>query len=458
MHPALTLNTKDALLIRHVGADWAQKVEPHVKAWANSCGFKGESGQICLVPGSNHKLDHVLWASKLDSFWNYADLAQKLPVGHTYRLESPAPQPTLAALAWALTTYRFQDRYDYKSDKKPHDFPRLCCDKDVDHDWVTHAFGAITFVRDLISLPASDLGPEELAETSELVSGLPGVKRQILQGEALLKNNYPAIYAVGKGSERPPCFVHLHHKGPKNAKKVVLVGKGVVFDSGGLDIKSSSNMLLMKKDMGGAAHVLGLAYLLLLQKVPLDLHVMIPAVENSVDGRSYRPGDILKTRKGLTIEIGNTDAEGRVVLADALAAASELKPDLIIDCATLTGAARVALGTELPALFSNNDAWAQRLLDAAKKVEDPLWSMPLFRAYEKHIKSPFADLNNAGKSPYGGAITAALFLEKFVGEGIPWVHLDMMAWNLSSSPGRPEGGEAMGLRALFEALKIWSAE
>jgi leucyl aminopeptidase len=273
----------------------------------------------------------------------------------------------------------------------------------------------------------------------------------VIVGDALLKHNYPAVHAVGRASEKAPRLIDLRwgRKGPK----VTLVGKGVCFDSGGLDLKTAAGMKLMKKDMGGAAHVLGLASMVMAAGLPLRLRVLVPAVENSVSGNAFRPLDVLKTRKGLTVEVGNTDAEGRLILCDALAEACREKPDLLIDFATLTGAARVALGAGLPALFCNDEALAQTLLDEGLARHDQLWRLPLHQPYRKSLDSQVADLNNISDAPFGGAITAALFLQAFVEAGIPWAHFDLMAWNTSASPGRPQGGEAMALRAVYGAIE-----
>ncbi|HLF32393.1 MAG TPA: leucyl aminopeptidase family protein, partial [Xanthomonadales bacterium] len=274
---------------------------------------------------------------------------------------------------------------------------------------------------------------------------------RVITGDELLSENFPAIHAVGRASASQPRLVELSW-GDANAPLLALVGKGVCFDSGGLDLKNASGMALMKKDMGGAAHALALARLVMARELPVRLLLLIPAVENSVSGNAYRPGDVIATRKGLSVEIGNTDAEGRVVLADALAYACEHQPDLLIDFATLTGAARVALGPDLPALFSNVLGLAQAILQAGEASEDPLWMMPLYQPYVEQLKSPIADLNNSSKSSYGGCITAALFLQHFVKTSTPWVHIDTFAWNQSGRAGRPEGGEALGLRAMFSYL------
>jgi leucyl aminopeptidase len=306
--------------------------------------------------------------------------------------------------------------------------------------------------RDLVNTPTEHLGPEQLAEAVVAEAARFDARCRVITGEELLTGNFPAIHAVGRASASAPRLVELSW-GDAHAPLLALVGKGVCFDSGGLDLKNASGMALMKKDMGGAAHALALARLVMEHALPVRLLVLIPAVENSVSGNAYRPGDVIATRKGLSVEIGNTDAEGRVVLSDALAYACEHEPDLIIDFATLTGAARVALGADLPPLFSNRREVAQAIQQAGDEIEDPLWTMPLYQPYVEQIKSPIADLNNSSKSPYGGCITAALFLEQFVTRDTPWVHIDTFAWNQSNRSGRPEGGEALGLRAAFRFLQ-----
>jgi leucyl aminopeptidase len=306
---------------------------------------------------------------------------------------------------------------------------------------------ATNLVRDLVNLPAGDLGPAELEQAvREAVEGADAVI-SVTSGEAL-DEGYPMVAAVGRAAtpDRAPRLVELEW-GDRRHPRIAIVGKGVCFDSGGLDIKPSSGMRLMKKDMGGAAHALGLALLVMKSRLPVRLHLLIPAVENAVSGAAFRPGDVLKSRKGLTVEIGNTDAEGRLILGDALARAAEGKPELIIDFATLTGAARVALGPDLPALFASDDALAESLLDGGLRVADPVWRMPLWAPYEEMLASDIADLGNAADGPMAGAVTAALFLRKFVPEGTPWAHLDTYAWRGAAKPGRPKGGDAFGLRA-----------
>jgi leucyl aminopeptidase len=327
----------------------------------------------------------------------------------------------------------------------------LLLDEDIDAQ-VRSLCAAQNLVRDLVNTPTEHMGPSELADAVTREADRFGASTSFVKGDELLTSNFPAVHAVGRASSRAPRLLELTW-GDESAPVLALVGKGVCFDTGGLDLKSAAGMLLMKKDMGGAAHALALASLVMEQRLPVCLKLLIPAVENSVSGNAYRPGDVVPTRKGLSVEIGNTDAEGRVVLADALAYACEQSPDLVIDFATLTGAARIALGADLPPLFSNHDEVAAGIQSAGEEVEDPLWTMPLYQPYRKQIESPVADLNNTGKSPYGGCITAALFLEHFVEPEIPWVHIDTFAWNQSNRPGRPQGGEALGLRAVYRYLQ-----
>jgi leucyl aminopeptidase len=358
-----------------------------------------------------------------------------------------AGDATVAALGWALGGYHFGR---YRKTKGPRAV--LVWPKDADRPAVERAAAATTIARDLINTPAADMGPAELAAAARQLARRHGAKIKVIVGEDLLRRRYPAIHAVGRASSRAPRLIDLTW-GRAKAPLVTLVGKGVCFDSGGLDLKSASGMKLMKKDMGGAANVLGLAHMIMAAKLKLRLRVLIPAVENSVSGNAMRPLDVISTRQGLTVEIGNTDAEGRVILADALSEASTDKPQLLIDFATLTGAARVALGTDLPAFFCNNEQTAADLVRFGGAVSDPLWRLPLWAPYRSLIESSVADINNAPAGGYGGAITAALFLAEFVDPAIAWVHVDLMAWNLKSSPGRPEGGEAQGMRAMFELIQ-----
>ncbi len=329
--------------------------------------------------------------------------------------------------------------------------PVLALDEDV-FTGAGQLLSAQLLVRDLINTPTEDLGPAQLGDAMRKEADQFGARMSTISGVKLLTENFPAIHAVGRASEREPRLLKMEW-GDDAHPMVALCGKGVCFDTGGLNLKPSTGMALMKKDMGGAAHVLALARLIMQAQLPVRLLVLIPAVENSVSGNAYRPGDVISTRKGLSIEIGNTDAEGRVVLADALAYACESDPDLVIDFATLTGAARTAMGTDLPPIFSNDISIAQAITAAGELEEDPLWVFPLYQPYNELLKSPIADLNNMGKTPFGGCITAALFLEHFVTPKTDWVHIDTFGWNQTTRPGRPLGGEALGLRAVFRYLK-----
>ena len=436
--------------------DWSKRQAKATQAWLEATEFKPDAGNVALVPGRDGSLARVVLglgsgSSARDpnkaTLWAYAALPAKLPKGrYAIDPELDAAEANDAALGWALATYRF-DRYLSKS----KGFPTLVWPANADRKAVTRARNAIFLVRDLINTPAGDLGPAELADAAASVAAAYGAEIAVTIGEDLLASNYPAIHAVGKGSPREPRLIDMHWGDP-DAPKLTLVGKGVVFDTGGLDIKTSGGMKLMKKDMGGAAAVLGLAQMIMDAGLPVRLRVLVPTVENAVSGTAYHPLDVLQTRKGITVEVGNTDAEGRLILCDALAEADSEKPDLLIDFATLTGAARVALGTELPALFSNDDEVANAILAAGDATVDPLWRMPLFHGYRRQLDSKIADINNIANVGTGGAITAALFLHEFVSRKTAWVHVDTMGYNLSAKPGRPAGGEALGIRAMFAML------
>lgn len=438
----ITPLTKDQLDL------WLPTQPAAIAAWVSSTGFTAAPGQLSLVAGADGRLARVLVGVPIgDDLWTYAGLPMALPPG-SYRLDVDlgARGADRAALGWALGCYGF-NRYR-KTDKA---LPVLVWPKGADRAGVERAAGATFFVRDLINTPAADMGPAELAEVVRALADEFEGKLQVITGAELLAQAFPAIHAVGRASPREPRLLDLTW-GRRSDPKVTLVGKGVCFDSGGLDLKPSSGMLLMKKDMGGAAHALGLARMIMMAGLPIRLRVLIPAVDNAVSGDALRPLDVIQTRKGLTVEVGNTDAEGRLVLADALTEAERDKPDLLIDFATLTGAARVALGPELPALFSNNDTLAADLLAAADAVADPMWRLPLWQPYRSGLDSKVADLANVASHGHAGAIIAALFLERFVGRETAWAHLDIMAWNPGSKPGRPEGGEAMGLRAAYALI------
>jgi leucyl aminopeptidase len=425
---------------------WLNKQSTLVKQWLASIQFKGEAGNISVIPDTAGKIQSVVCCvADIKNLWGVGGLSSTLPEG-IYILDVSSVDYPHYAIAWGLGAYQF-DRY-----KKPkRKSAQLILPSEVSSDYVNNMVESIYLVRDLINTPTNDMGPTELASAAAALCKIFKVKMHQVMGDDLLEKNYPLIHAVGRASEDPPRLLDFHW-GNKKHPKLTLVGKGVCFDTGGLDLKPSSAMLLMKKDMGGAAHALGLARMVMAAKLPVYLRVLIPAVENSVSANAYRPGDVIPSRKGLTVEITNTDAEGRLVLADALTEAVADNPDLLIDFATLTGAARVALGTELPALFTNQDDVAQDVLQHAQQQFDPLWRMPLFSLYRDSLNSSIADLNNCPLESYGGAITAALFLKEFVPDTIPWMHFDLMAWNLKARPGRPQGGEAMGLRALFSYL------
>jgi leucyl aminopeptidase len=430
-------------------ASWLEAAPERERSWLRAIGFSAEAGKLALVPGATGGLGQVVVGQGDDNdaataIWALAGLPQALPEG-SYRLEAlpEGANPTHLALGWALGTYGFT-RYH----AKPAIGAALVWPEGADRGRVERLAGATFLARDLVNTPAGDMGPEELAAAAVRVAEQAGACHRVIVGDDLLAENYPTIHAVGRASTRAPRLVDIVWGEPA-APKVTLVGKGVCFDSGGLDLKPAAGMRLMKKDMAGAAIMLGLAQAIIEARLPVRLRVLLPCVENSVSGNAMRPMDIIRTRKGLTVEIGNTDAEGRLILCDALAEAATEKPALLIDMATLTGAARVALGPELAALFCNDDSLAHGLLSAAEAEADPMWRMPLWHPYRKMLDSKTADLNNVSEGAHAGAITAALYLQEFVEPGIAWAHLDVMAWNPQSRPGRPEGAEATALRALY---------
>jgi leucyl aminopeptidase len=430
---------------------WAKGRSPEDRALIEAHRFDGKTGfAFVLLPRGNgfEVVSAVKNAAEL-SPWCLAKLAESLPEG-TYRLASG--EPGKAALGWLLAQHRF-DAYRSKSDEAERGPRVLVTGEPAKIEETVRLAEATALVRDLVNTPAADLGPAEIEQAVRDQAARLGAKVQVTSGEALAEG-YPLIAAVGAAAteERAPRLVELEWGDPSHPR-LAIVGKGVCFDSGGLDLKPASGMRIMKKDMGGAAHALALATLIIAGKVPVRLHLLIPAVENAVSGAAYRPGDIVRSRKGLTVEIDNTDAEGRLILADALAKAVEGEPELIVDFATLTGAARIALGPDLPATFANRDDLAAELEAAARDVEDPLWRMPLWDPYDEMLKSDIADLANSSSSPMAGTITAAMFLKRFVPDEIPWAHLDTWAWRDPARPGRPKGGEALGLRAVFELLR-----
>jgi leucyl aminopeptidase len=433
-------------------AGWAKRQSAARRALLDAARFEGKNGyQHLILPGAQgadwEVVSAVAKVSEL-SPWCLAKLAEILPEG-TYRLAEGEAGP--AMLGWLLGQHRFTA---YKSKNDDERGPRVLLTREAaEIERTIRLAEATAYVRNLVDTPAADLGPAELEAAARDVAKKFGAKLEVISGDAL-SQGFPMIAAVGQGAtrERAPRLIEFTW-GKEGAPHVAIVGKGVCFDSGGLDIKPASGMRLMKKDMGGAAHALALAKLVMAERLPVRLHLLVPAVENSVSAAAIRPGDVIGSRKGLKVEIDNTDAEGRLILGDALARAGEQQPELIIDFATLTGAARVALGPDLPAMFSNNDDLAKDLQGAAKEVSDPIWHMPLWDGYDEMLKSDVADLANAADSPMAGAVTAALFLRRFVPEGVPWAHFDTFAWRPTAKPGRPKGGEAMGLRAAFALLR-----
>ncbi len=448
-HSSSTSSIKIFVLSGAAYPAFYQQRSGFVKNWLDSNAFKPAPRKLALIPNQDGHIESVIFieGEALDSFWDGAALAESLPKGH-YHLENlPKVQEEDFALAWGIATYSF-DRYK----KSRHDWPTLIVSEEIDVTSLSHIASAIHLVRDLINTPAADMNPAVLEATAQRIAKIHQGACNVTQGDAL-KEAYPMVYAVGKAGEVPPRLIDLRWGNPKHPQ-LVLVGKGVCFDTGGLNLKLGDNMRHMKKDMGGAAIILALAQLIMAEKIPVSLRVLIPAVENNVAANAMRPGDILTSKKGITVEIGNTDAEGRLILADALTEGSRAKPQLIIDCATLTGAARVALGASLPALFSNRDEIAKDLMKMGNQLTDPLWQLPLWEPYRSLVKSStVADLDNAGGGGLAGAITAALFLSEFLEGDIPWVHIDMMAWNPKSLPGRPIGGEAQTLRTLFAYVR-----
>lgn len=428
--------------------DWSRSQPKYVVRWLETNGFKGQEGRHCLVPAKDGSLRAVLLGvPKKPTPWDYCSLPARLPSGrYELSVSLPPAQASLAALSWLLGTYRFSR---YRS--MGASFSQFVWPKGADREWVNANYFAMAKGRDLITTPAEDMGPSDLAQEVKEVAEQFGASFKQVVGTALLKQNFPSIHAVGRAAADAPRLLDLQW-GPKDGRKVTLVGKGVCFDSGGLDIKPAASMKLMKKDMGGAATVLAAAQILMALNANVRLRVLIPAVENAVGGNAFRPLDVLQTRKGLTVEVGHTDAEGRLILSDALALADEEEPDLIVCIATLTGAARVALGTELPALFCTEDSLAQDLLSAGLAHADPLWRMPLHKPYRPRLDSKVADINNVPNGSYGGAIAAALFLQEFVGPHTPWIHIDSMAYRLETRPGRPYGGEVFAARAVAEMI------
>jgi len=434
---------------------WRETLAPALQAWVDAQQFSAAPGALILLPAVHPDEKPGIAAAAigigdpLDPY-SYAHAPHGLPPGD-WEPASPldADARNALQLGWGLGSYRF-DRY-----KRPPRQPARLLLREADAETLD-LLAACVRVRDLVNTPTEHMGPEQLEAVAREIAQRHGAQIEVIAGDELLARNFPAIHAVGRASHRAPRLVELRWGAPADDSRelahVALVGKGVCFDTGGLDIKPADGMRNMKKDMGGAAHALALAELVMARKLPLRLTLLIPAVENAIGPDAFRPGEVIATRQGLSVEIDNTDAEGRVVLCDALAYAGEQSPDIVLDFATLTGAARIAMGPDVPALFANDDALANDWLAAGQRTRDPLWRLPLWRPYLRYLNSGIADLANAG-SRMAGAITAALYLERFVPAQQKWAHLDVYAWNDSDRPGRPPGGEAMALRAAFEMLK-----
>ncbi|MDP2118901.1 MAG: leucyl aminopeptidase family protein [Hoeflea sp.] len=417
-------------------------------AWARSAGFKAAEGAVLLAPNRHGKLAGALFGlgeeGECHPFIG-GKLARTLPRGDWHIETSPIPGSVMA-LAFGMGAYRFET---YR--KLAAEGPRLVIPADADADAIQRTVAAVGLARDLVNTPANDMGPDALEAAFRALAARYKAKVSVVAGDALLEKGFPMIHAVGRAAAQAPRLLEFRW-GRKGAPKLTLVGKGVCFDTGGLDIKPSASMLNMKKDMGGAANVMALAMMIMDARLPVDLRVLVPAVENSISASAFRPGDVLMSRKGLTVQIDNTDAEGRLVLADALTFACEDKPDLLIDMATLTGAARVALGPDLPPFYTDDEDLARDLAAASDAVADPLWRMPLYRPYEADVKARIADLTNAPSGGFAGSITAALFLKRFVTPQTSWAHFDIFAWSPKDKPHAPIGGEAQGIRALFEVI------
>ncbi len=444
------------LLAEGAVEEWLATQPAATAQWTRAAAFKGERHRFLLLPNADGSpAGAVLGVGKLAgpgdlSLWHTAGLADKLPAGTEFRCAT-ALEPraaTQAVLGFLYGHYRF-DRYRRATNQNRA--ARLIVPAGADAVYAERAARAMALGRDLINTPAGDMGPAELAAAAAALSQRMDAHCRVIEGGALLEQKYPLIHAVGRASARAPCLIDLEW-GDAARPLVALVGKGVCFDSGGLDLKPAVSMALMKKDMGGAACALALAQMIMEARLPVRLRVLIPAVENSVSGDAYRPGDVLPSRKGLTVEIGNTDAEGRLVLADALAEADAGQPALLIDLATLTGAARIALGPELPALFGNDEELVQSLARHGSEQHDPLWPMPLWSPYDEELASKVADVANVAPSSLAGSLFGALFLRRFVAERTPWLHIDLFAWNARERPGRPVGAEAQCVRALFALL------
>jgi len=451
MHPVLVARGAAAFPIWFVSAETYASVRAQTDAgaFAEAAGFEPKAGRHLLIPGPGG-VGGVLFGIETADALKDPFLPGRLPAllaAGTYRFANAPHDTRLAALAFALGCYRFS-RYRKTDDKEV----RLEVPEGVDGAELTRMVEGVTLARDLINTPANDMGPRELEQATRDLAARHGAGVRTIVGDDLLAENYPLIHAVGRAAARPPRLIDLTW-GEAKHPKVTLVGKGVCFDAGGLDLKPSTGMLMMKKDMGGAACVLALAHMIMDHGLPLRLRVLIPAVENAVSGAAFRPLDVYCSRKGLNVEIGNTDAEGRLVLADALALADEEAPDLLVDMGTLTGAARVALGPDLPPFYTGDEQLATDVARLAIAENDPLWRLPLWQAYDAMLDSKVADLNNVASGTFAGSIICALFLKRFVEAAKAWLHFDVYAWTPKPRPARPEGGECQAARAIYALLK-----
>ncbi|MBX4899388.1 MULTISPECIES: leucyl aminopeptidase family protein [Rhizobium] len=424
-------------------------IDPIALDWARKAGYKAESGSLLLIPTAEGHLGGALYGlgtNPSEQPYITGRLARALPAGE-WHIETAPLTANRLALGFGLGSYRF-DRY--KSEKSPR--ATLMIPRDADGADIKRQLAGVFLARDLINTPTNDMGPDQLEAAFRALAGHYKAEISVITGDELLKQNFPLVHTVGRASADAPRLLELRW-GKKGHRKVTLVGKGVCFDTGGLDIKPAASMLLMKKDMGGAANVMGLALMIMDAKLKVDLRVIVPVVENAISSNAFRPGDIYRSRKGLTVQIDNTDAEGRLILADALAYADEEEPELLIDMATLTGAARVALGPDLPPFFTDDANLAHELTEASLETDDPIWRLPLYAGYEKDIRTKFADLTNAPAGGMAGSITAALFLKRFVSKAKSWVHFDIYGWAPSERPHSPGGGEAQAIRALFHHIR-----
>lgn len=432
----------------------AGKFNPAALAWAKAAGFKAEAGALLLVPGGDGEVASAffgLGSDPSEAPFMIGKLSKLLPPGD-WHVETTALAADHLALGYGLGTYGFSR---YKSDKQKD--VRFSVSEAADSADIERQLAGVFLARDLVNIPTNEMGPAELEAAFRALGEHYGATVTSIVGEDLLKQNFPLVHTVGRASASPPRLLELRW-GEKGHPRVTLVGKGVCFDTGGLDIKGAANMALMKKDMGGAANVMGLALMIMDAGLKVDLQVLVPAVENSISGNAFRPGDIYRSRKGVTVQIDNTDAEGRLILADALAYADENPPDLMIDMSTLTGAARVALGTELAPYFTDDEALSAKLMEASKEEADPMWRLPLWMGYDKDIRSRAADITNSPSGGMAGAITAALFLKRFVTATKSWAHFDIYAWVLADKPHAPVGGEAFAIRALYRVIRDLAAK